>query len=363
MKLITLLTGLFFTCCSAVAQNNFIISGNVVNEVTGQPLASASVFAQNTTLGTVTDTAGNFTITLPSGGYDLIISYTGFSTENKRITSADNKEKLVIKLKEKSKELEAVAIVSTNEVMDGLAKYGQFFLGEFIGKSSNASLCTIQNPEVLHFYFSKKKNRLKIMAKEPLLIVNKYLGYNIKYELDSFTHEYNTEVSTFTGYPLYENIIADTVQILLWQKARNEAYLGSKIHFMRSIYNKQLKEQKFEMQFIVNAYGKEEAIVLKDIYSAINYAKDDSTQTVEILPNQPEVGVLYLGSKPSPAYISQNPNEPKLFRFSLLSFKPKESIVIEQNGFFYEQNDITTSGYWAWDKIAEQLPYDFVEQR
>jgi hypothetical protein len=363
MKTLSLVLVIVFSFCTAVAQNNYMVSGNVVNEVTGQPLVAASVFAQNTTLGTVTDSIGNFSISLPNGGYDLIISYTGFITENKRITSADNKEKFTIKLKEKSKELEAVAIVSTNEVMDGLAKYGQFFVNEFIGKSSNASLCTIQNPEVLHFYFSKKKNRLKIMAKEPLIISNKSLGYNIKYELDSFTHEYKTEVSTFTGYPLFENMIGDSAQLVLWQKSRNEAYLGSKLHFMRSIYNKQLKEQQFEIQFIVSAYGKEEAIVVKDMYNAINYTKDDSTQTVEITPNQPEVGVLFLGAKPTTAYMAANPSEPKLFKFSLLSFTPKESIVIEQNGYFYEQNDIITSGYWAWDKVAEQLPYDFIEQK
>ena len=59
-------------------------------------------------------------------------------------------------LKEKS--LEEVAVVSTGEAKNGLEKFGPFFMDEFIGKSKNSSLCKLKNPEVLKFYFSKRKN-------------------------------------------------------------------------------------------------------------------------------------------------------------------------------------------------------------
>ncbi len=350
-----------FLFANVFAQNNFSISGSVVNELTGTPMAAASVFAQNTTMGTVTDNEGNFKLILPNGGYDLIISFTGYKTENRRITSSDNNEKIIFKLKEKEKELESVAVIATNEVKDGFAKYGQFFTNEFIGKSANSKQCIIQNPDVLHFFFSKKKNRLKITATEPLIVKNNALGYNIKYELDSFTHEYKTEVSTYSGYPLFEKMQGDSTKMQQWQAARREAYKGSILHFMRSVYNKNITEQEFDMQFIVKVYGKDEGIKVKDIYAAINYAKDDSTQTVEILPNQNEVAILFLGTKPNANYLTENPAESKDFKLSVLSFKPTESIIIEQNGYFYDQNDVTTSGYWAWDKVAEQLPYDYRE--
>jgi CarboxypepD_reg-like domain len=355
--LLSIYSVLFFT--TAYTQNNFTISGTVTNEITGLPMPATSVFAQNTTLGTVTDNDGNFKLTLPNGGYDLIISFTGYKSENRRITSSDANEKIIFKLKEKEKELEAVAVVSSSEIKDGLAKYGQFFMNEFIGKSANSKQCSIQNPEVLHFFFSKKKNRLKITATESLIVKNDALGYNIKYDLDSFTHEYKTAVSTYSGYPLFENLQGDSAQMQQWQATRRDAYKGSMLHFMRSVYNKNITEQEFEMQFIVKVYGKDEGIKVKDIYAAVNYAKDDSTQTVEILPNQPEVGILFLGAKPSTNYLAENPAESKDFKLSILSFKPKESIIIEQNGYFYDQNDVTTSGYWAWDKVSEMLPYDY----
>jgi hypothetical protein len=36
-----------------------------------------------------------------------------------------------------------------------------------------------------------------------------------------------------------------------------------------------------------------------------------------------------------------------------------DGFVVEQNGYFYEQYDVINSGYWAWKKLAELLPYNY----
>src|SRR5436190_1170674 len=116
---------LFFSLANA--QTNFTVSGKITNETTGAPMPAASVFAQNTTFGTATDAEGNYTLTLPSGGYELAVTYTGYRTESRRISTSDAAEKINFSLKEKEKELEVVAITSSNEVTDGWVKYGGFF--------------------------------------------------------------------------------------------------------------------------------------------------------------------------------------------------------------------------------------------
>lgn len=346
---------------SAAAQTSFSISGKVMNADNGQPLQGASVFAQNTTLGTATDADGNFTLYLPNGGYDVVVTFTGMNTESKRVSTGDESNKnLVFQLKQKQNEMVDVTVIASTEVKDGWEKYGSFFTDNFIGKTLNSKSCTLKNPEVLKFYFSKRKNRLKVLAADPLLIENKALGYTIKYALDSFTHEYATEVSLYTGFPLFEEMTPENNdQLQQWTKARQEAYQGSILHFMRSIYNRTLKEQGFEIQFLVKNNGQENAITLKDVYGALHYTKYDSTQIVEILPNQQKVGVIYSKEKPAEAFTAANPDEPADFQFSMLTFLPGESITIEQNGYFYEQNDLAISAYWAWDKVADLLPYDY----
>ena len=359
-KFIATLCLSFISLC-VLSQSYYIVYGKVLSSDTKQPLQGASVFAQNTTVGTATDADGNFKIYLPDGGYNLVITFTGYNTESKRISNADaNDKNIVFELSQKEKEMADVAVVATSEVKDGWDKYGSFFLDKFIGQTANSSNCTIKNKEAVKFYFSKKRNRLKVLATEPLLIENLALGYNIKYTLDSFTHEYNTQVSLYTGYPLFEEIpAADSAQQLKWMAARQQAYKGSMLHFMRSLYNKDLVKQGFEVQFVVDINEKETTIPLKDFYGAFNYKKDDSTQLVEVRPNQQRVGVIYFKEKPASKFTHLYPEEPAEFQFSIVSFLPNESIGIEQNGYYFEQNDIAISAYWTWDKMADQLPYDY----
>ncbi|NJO26034.1 MAG: hypothetical protein HC867_10120, partial [Bacteroidia bacterium] len=44
-----------------------------------------------------------------------------------------------------------------------------------------------------------------ITAKEDVIITNNALGYKIRYQLDSFTHEYGSGVTQYTGYPFLKS--------------------------------------------------------------------------------------------------------------------------------------------------------------
>ena len=365
MKKVLLFLYIFFAAGNIMAQSDaFLITGKVLDATTKLPLQGASVFAQNTTIGTATDQQGNFTLRLLNGGYDLIITFTGYQTVNRRITTADALDKsIVIEVAQKEKALEDVVIKSSNEVKDGLEKYGSFFEENFIGKTANSSQCSIKNKEVLKFYYYKKKNRLKVLATAPLEIENNALGYSIKYTLDSFTHEYASQLSTYSGYPLFKDMQpTDEAQRASWNNNRLKAYLGSTLHFMRSVYNKRIKEEGFEIQLVAKNNDAETAIPVADFYGALNYSKNDSTQLVEITPNQQNLAVLYNKEVPDPLYISQSGDVARKFQLSILTIAPEQAIGIEQNGYFFDQNDITINGYWTWQKVADVLPYDFRPQ-
>ncbi len=362
MKKIVASLALSFVSILAFAQNtNFTISGKIIDAVTKAPLQAASVFAQNTTMGTTTNTEGIFTLHLPYGGYDMVVTFTGYETVSRRISTPDADDKnIVIELKQKEKAMEEIAITSSNEVKDGWEKYGDFFTENFIGKTANSKLCVIKNKEALKFYFSKKRNRLKVLCPDPLLIENPSLGYKIKYTLDSFTYDYGTLASTFTGYPLFEEMQpADSIQSSMWKANRMVAYKGSILHFMRSVYHKNLQEEGFEVQLIGKFNGLDTAIKVANFYAALNYEKDDSTKVIEISPNQPDIAVLYKNEMPEAAYSKLNDDAPTKFELSFLNVAASQTIGIEQNGFYFNQNDIIMNGYWSWEKTGDMLPYDF----
>lgn len=348
---------------NAVSQGNyFVVSGQVMNLDNNQPMQGASVFAENTTIGTTTGADGKFNLYLPPGGYDLIVSFTGFGTERRRITSSDTQnQNLSFSLKPKEKEMEAVAVIATTEVKNGWEKYGNFFVENFIGKSENSKDCSIKNPEKLHFFFSRKRNRLKVTSEEPILVENRALGYTVHYALDSFTYAYNTQVAYYTGNPLFEELTpVNDDQQQVWVSKREKAYRGSILHFMRSLYQKRIEEEGFQVQYVLNYLGKDTALPLKNLYQALNYFKDDSTQVVSINPSQHNLVVLYLNEKPEEMYLRENPEENKNFEYSLVNIASGETLFIEQNGFYFDQDDITMSAYWGWSKVADQLPYNYI---
>ena len=239
---------LILTCVSfSASAQEFITSGKITDSATSLPLAGASVFCQNTTLGTTSHSDGTFSLSLPNGGYDLIVSYTGYETQMIRISTA-HAANLSIVLKQKDKSLQEISIVGTNEVPDGLAKYGKFFMTNFLGSDTNATQSVIQNPEALQFYFSKKRNRLKVRAKEDLVIVNAALGYKIKFALDSFAYDYGPGLSVFTGFPFFEEMSGTDQQLATWKQNREKAYRGSRLHFLRSWYARTLEKDGFALQ-------------------------------------------------------------------------------------------------------------------
>jgi hypothetical protein len=342
----------------------YVVKGKVIDKNSKTPLQGASVFAQNTTLGVASDADGNFIIKLPDGGYSLVVTYTGYETEAIRVsnTSSQN-DNMFFELSPKEKSLEEVSVVISNEVKDGWQKYGEFFTQNFIGQTKFAKQCVIKNPEVLHFYFNKKRNRLKVLAKEPLSLDNFALGYTLKFAIDSFTYEYNTNANLFIGYPLFEQMQGTPEQKDVWVKNRALAYKGSMLQFTKSLYNRTLEKDGFELQFIINNNNDGEVpIPLQNLYGALNYVKDDSTNTVEFRPNQAEVALIYKNANPEQAYLDTDPTIKKDFQLSTLLFAPGESIVIEQNGYYYDQTDITTNGYLGFKKIGDMLPYDYVPE-
>jgi len=341
----------------------YVVKGKVIDKNSKSPLQAASVFAQNTTLGVASDANGNFTIKLPDGGYSLVVTYTGYETEAIRITNASSQnDSLVFELSPKEKSLEEVSVVISNEVKDGWLKYGEFFTQNFIGQTKFAKQCVIKNPEVLHFYFNKKRNRLKVLSKEPLSLDNFALGYTLKFAIDSFTYEYNTNTNLFIGYPLFEEMQGTPEQKNVWAKNRDIAYKGSMLQFVRSLYSRTLEKDGFELQFIIKNNETEVSMPPQNLYGALNYTKDDSTNTVEFRPNQPEVALIYKNANPEQSYLDTDPTIKKDFQLSTLLFAPGESIVIERNGYYYDQTDITTNGYLGFKRIGDMLPYDYIPE-
>lgn len=77
-KLSLVLTLVVLACGFTMAQRT--ISGTI-SDTSGEPLIGASILVKGTSSGTVTDIDGKYTLSVPDGSNTLIISYTGFATQ------------------------------------------------------------------------------------------------------------------------------------------------------------------------------------------------------------------------------------------------------------------------------------------
>ena len=335
------------------------IKGNITASDTKLPLQGASVFAENTTLGTVTDEQGNFSFWLPEGGYDMAVSFTGYQTQSQHVSNGVPAE-LNVALAVKQKEMQEVSIVSTGEVKDGWEKYGNFFLGEFLGNTPNRKLCNLQNTDALHFFYSKRKDRLKVLAKDPLRIENKALGYLITYELDSFIYEYKTTNALYSGVPKFDTLMPENpAQMETWKQNRETAYYGSVLHFMRSLYNQELSDEGYELKEVEQT-DNINPIETKDMYRWLKFTKNENG-LFTIQPSKNNMGVLYNLEAPATEYLKENPETPnKEFQYSKISFTANQPITIESNGYYYPQQDLIINDYWEWTRMADMLPYNYV---
>jgi CarboxypepD_reg-like domain len=347
---------LFFSLSAASQEKFFIIAGKVIDVKSGQPLAGASVFCQNTTVGTVSKNDGTFALRLANGGYDMIVSFTGYETRSIRI-GKDHKENdsLTVEMKEEDKSMEQAVVTGSAEVADGWSKYGQFFLDNFIGTTPNAAKCILENKEALKFYFYKKRNKLRVKATSELVITNNALGYKIKYQLDSFVYEYSTNVGSFTGYPLFEKLQGSSDQEAAWKENRLFSYSGSRLHFIRSWYDSTLKYEGFVLELADNN-GKMK--IMEDPYDSRFFSVDSGDAEINI---QGRLRVSYTGQVPDQKYLAER-KFPLTTRTQISAIDIVNGFVIEENGYFYDQADVTNIGYWSWKKLAELLPYDYLPE-
>jgi iron complex outermembrane receptor protein len=108
MRKSILLAAIFFLFFKTVSAQLATVSGKVIN-ISGLPLAGASVTVKGTTRGVVADEAGNFTISASSND-TLLVSSTGYAQTEYPINGASN---VTITLQETGAELQQLVLVGT----------------------------------------------------------------------------------------------------------------------------------------------------------------------------------------------------------------------------------------------------------
>ena len=108
-----LIVGLLLLLCLPLSAQNVVLSGQVTDAETGEPLVGVTVYHTQRRTGTTTNATGHYVITLPSNRQlELVFSYVGYASVTQQITLR-NDQRLNIQLKQDAQNLSEVQVYGT----------------------------------------------------------------------------------------------------------------------------------------------------------------------------------------------------------------------------------------------------------
>ncbi len=335
----------FYSVIDGFAQTK--ISGKIVNEENDQPVASASIYFNNTSIGTTSNTNGQFLLYNSSAvNTDLIVSCVGFETIVYKLTSNENdKTNFIFKLSPKENTLKDVMILTKS----AREKWLTVFRDNFLGVTGEGQAAKIENEDAIYFISGESKNSMYAYADVPLIILNNKLGYKIHFQLLVFNVGESKNTTYFYGYTRYEEL----GEKKRWVKNRRNCYYGSTMHFYRSFIANKLTENDFEVFFVKtpkqdssNGADKNQLNAVSTIskIEPLKIMKIDSINITRFIITCPEkLMVLYKKNTYNKSYIV---------------FKLPE-LIIDKNGIPMNPLDVYYIGLWSYEKAANLLPYNY----
>ena len=238
---------LFFLSVAIHAQD--VITGTLLATQDSLAIENASVYFNNTTIGAISDTQGNFTITRDNNiQTELIISVLGFETliiPHNQLGSLG-----ILYLKESIASLDEVILDDDTWSRERkMIAFKKYFLGNFL----DAKNVKILNEKDIRLRYSSTHGMLYADSDVPIKIKNKTLGYIISYDLVDFEVTYEKNLHGFTlatksfyaGTVFFQNIKEKPSKRVL--KTRETSYKGSLLHFLRSLRDQKLTEEKYRV--------------------------------------------------------------------------------------------------------------------
>lgn len=394
---------LLFIFATAMGQN-LAITG-VVKDKKGETIPGAGIYLSNYKNATVTNSDGKFTLTnLKPGNYDVLVQMMGYLPYSKNVILSDKSANIEVVLQENSILLNEV-VIRTDPNRE---KYLTMFKEFFIGKTPNAAKCKILNPAVLNIDYDNETQILTVKSSDFLIIENKALGYKLRYMLQLFEYNAKTRIVYFAGLPTFEELKGSNSKKNMWRKNREIAYHGSSQQFFKSLYAGTSQENGFiihKLAKIRNEQRPADSLIDKNIKryitaqhgvvrlgsaenDALNYwlkvkqmPKDMSVlNRSEILLDTlvrptytglrsmnftDELYVIYTNERETVNYTNTSghsinrPLDIPNYQISIIHLL-QSPITFYPNGGIHEPKSMLFEGFWAYEKIADTVPMDYI---
>lgn len=362
--LLRLYVVLFFLQSAQLSAQNLFIKGRVISAETGLPLSGASVYINNSTKGTISNTKGEFVLgPFHPGLYSVVASFTEYE---KQLFTADLKTSgisITFSLRKKVKEMNELLILSKATRME----YLEEFKKKFLGVTYAAEQCKIKNISHVQFALGSKEGEIIAYSDTILTVENPELGYRIAFDLQHFHFNLYNNESRFYGYSYYEEMQGNEKQKAVWEKKRKQVYEGSSMFFLRSLVNYRLRKEGFDIKILHKATITNEA-TKKSFYVASPVTEDSilhlySDSGYKIYQLEIDNGLIVIFYKSTELkkelkqkrYLLEQPRNGTstgITPYQPPVFLDDKGRMLSVTGFYFE-------GVWMYERLADMLPEDY----
>lgn len=365
-------TALVVQTAQSQVRGTATLVGVVTDAETGEPLPGANVIIAGSTRGAAADENGRYEIrNVPIGAQRLYVSVIGYEAGTRNLNLRESGIE-VIDFALAPQPIEVGEVVVEAERDEQWLRRFERFKEAFIGETPNADDAEILNPEVLSF--SGRVSNLTAYAAEPLEIENRALGYRLTYFLKEF--QTTRSRTRWDGEPLFEELDGSMQEQAEWDRRRREAYLGSFHHLMLALLAGQPEEQQFRLYlrpmtstpavsdgpFGPSPQLSDQRFPLNDLSEIIGPGETDDERTLDF---DGAVEVVYMGATESEAYRAWQQSHRGGARQRGERFQTSQiwlergAATIDYKGDIVDPYGVTRSGYFAFKRVADQLPKEY----
>ncbi len=338
--------------CQVQDTKSIIITGEVTDSKTGEPLPGANVYIVNTLLGAAADETGFYRIfRVPEGKITVVASYVGYKIRKAELDITENFNYIDFELEQNVDVLDEIVVKAMSR--RNWKRYLKKFEKEFLGSTFNAKKCKILNPEVVSFKELEGSKGFTASADDLLVVENKALGYIVRLFLEHFSIKngvYNISVQ-----PTFEEMIPrNKREENNWEKDRERAFNGSVRHFFTSLAWGNSDTEGFIVQEGVSETDKDFRIITNDI-NIDSLLVDGYTDLEKALLSGSDLLITFKNE------VAEHLSGSNMGGFQETILKFRERITrFYFDGYFPESDfPVSVYGYLAYERVAELLPREF----
>lgn len=361
MKKSLLLATFLFLAVRIFAQTG-TLTGQVKDAETGEPLPFCSVFVNNTTVATVTDLDGRYTLSgLEAVPLEIGFSFLGYTAQTRKITIKPGATLTInLSMVPLAQELSEQEVKSSRDKTweRDLRKFQNLF----IGTDEAAAQTTLLNPWVIDFPAPVEKGTFLASATQPLEIENRYLGYKITFNLKEFVDA--PAAYRIVGAARFELLPPESeAQQAIWEKNRATIYQRSPMNLFRALLKGTQEREGFYL-YGDKAGGSASMNLRSDIFanelgkSVVPYKADPL-----VIPSSPPGDYLLqlkgrIEIHYQKGFAQANTYRDAPYPISWLEVKNGQ-VRVRENGMVLNPEDLVFSGDMDRKRISNLLPLDY----